>query len=112
LAARERLLDKLQTLDPRDISATAPAGHYQLSTLYAGLLAIASCLQWHQTAAEKLPLALTQLMIKRQLVHLQIAPDEGLDESEADYVCQRLFDDYRRRVSFDLMHYPLQGWEE
>ncbi|AGP46748.1 acyl-CoA dehydrogenase [Serratia plymuthica] len=112
LAARERLLDKLQTLDPRDISATAPAGHYQLSTLYAGLLAIAACLQWHQTAAEKLPLALTQLMVKRQLVHLQIAPDEGLDESEADYVCQRLFDDYRRRVSFDLMQYPLQGWEE
>ncbi|MBU5900330.1 hypothetical protein JVW24_24735, partial [Vibrio cholerae O1] len=64
------------------------------------------------TAAEKLPLALTQLMVKRQLVHLQIAPDEGLDESEADYVCQRLFDDYRRRVSFDLMQYPLQGWEE
>ncbi|MDC9615517.1 acyl-CoA dehydrogenase [Xenorhabdus khoisanae] len=111
LAARTQLLDNLQEIDPRDISAFASVEHYHLSSLYAGLIAIAACLEWHRTTPKKLPLTLMQLMVKRQLVNLQLLPDTGLEESDSEVVIQHLFDAYHQRVSFDLMQYPLQGWE-
>ncbi|MDC9594156.1 acyl-CoA dehydrogenase [Xenorhabdus sp. IM139775] len=111
LAARTQLLDSLREIEPRDISAFASAEHYHLSSLYAGLIAIAACLEWHRTTPKKLPLILMQLMVKRQLVNLQLLPDTGLEESDAEVVIQHLRDAYHRRVSFDLMQYPLQGWE-
>ncbi|BEN33075.1 acyl-CoA dehydrogenase family protein [Serratia marcescens] len=111
IAARAQLLRDLQALDPRDISAAAPVSHYRLSALYAGLIAIGSCLAWHRAMPQKLPLILTQLMVKRQLAHLQLNADDGLSEAEADRVFDHLRDAYRRQVSFDLMQYPLQGWE-
>ncbi|HIE0647432.1 TPA: hypothetical protein ACXJNB_000489 [Serratia marcescens] len=111
IAARAQLLRDLQALDPRDISAAAPVNHYRLSALYAGLLAIGGCLAWHRAMPQKLPLILTQLMVKRQLAHLQLNADDGLSEAEADQVFDHLRDAYRRQVSFDLMQYPLQGWE-
>ncbi|VTP64609.1 Uncharacterised protein [Serratia rubidaea] len=77
ITARSQLLRDLQALDPRDISAAAPAGHYRLSALYAGLIAIAACLAWHRAMPQKLPLPLTQLMVKRQLTHLQLNADDG-----------------------------------
>jgi alkylation response protein AidB-like acyl-CoA dehydrogenase len=108
---KELLLNNLRSLRPVDMVATAPKHRYELASTYASLLTAGSCLAWFGEGKGPIDEPMLNALVKRQLIHMNLLPRDSWSEREINNIYEGLCWSYENNISFDLMRYTLNAWE-
>lgn len=103
--------DDLRAIKPTELTAIAPKRLYELSSRYAELLTLASCLAWHNQGRGPLADGLSNALIKRQLIQSNQLPRDSWTDHEIQTLFEHFSNHTKANTSFDLVQHPLTGWE-